>query len=335
MVRPRIVIVSPAAAADNSGNWHTAARWQHCLQPVAQAEVLQRWRGEPADALIALHARRSAASIEAFHAAHPERPIALVLTGTDVYRDIDTDASARRSLELASHLVLLQPQALQRLDAVQRAKARVIVQSAPQPPHAPPAGTRGTEPVFVAVGHLRAEKDPLTLMVAARQLGPAPGLRIVHIGTALDPALGDAARRTMAACPHYRWLGGLPQPEAQAAIAGASALVHMSRVEGGAHVVIEAVRAGVPVIASRIDGNIGLLGADYAGYFPVGDAHALAQAMQRFVHDAGWAARLRAQCAVREPQFRPEREAAAVRELVARMLSPAVSGTGKPQPLTG
>ena len=79
-------------------------------------------------------------------------------------------------------------------------------------------------------------------------------------------------------CPRYRWLGALSQAAARRAIARARALVHMSRMEGGANVVIEAVRSGVPVLASRIDGNVGLLGADYDGYFPVGDAAALARA---------------------------------------------------------
>ena len=91
-------------------------------------------------------------------------------------------------------------------------------------------------------------------------------------------------------------------------------------MEGGANVVIEAVRSRVPVLASRIDGNVGLLGADYEGYFPVGDAAALAALMRRFVADTGFAARLAAQCAVREPIFRPAAERAAVRRLVADLL---------------
>ena len=88
-------------------------------------------------------------------------------------------------------------------------------------------------------------------------------------------------------------------------------------MEGGANVVIEAVRSGVPVLASRIDGNVGLLGADYDGYFPVGDAAALAALARRFCADAAFADRLRAQCAAREPLFRPSAERRAVRALVA------------------
>src|SRR6185295_1535059 len=178
------------------------------------------------------------------------------------------------------------------------------------------------DPEFVAVGHLRAEKDPETLMRAVRLLakeGHAP--RIDHVGGALDDRLADAARATAAAHPAYRWLGGLPHGTARRAIARARALVHPSVMEGGANVVIEAVRSGVPVLASRIDGNVGLLGADYDGYFPVGDAAALAALARRFLSDAAFADRLRAQCAAREPLFLPSAERRAVRALVADLVS--------------
>jgi glycosyltransferase involved in cell wall biosynthesis len=95
----------------------------------------------------------------------------------------------------------------------------------------------------------------------------------------------------------------------------------MSRMEGGANVVIEAVRSGVPVLASRIDGNVGLLGPDYDGYFAVGDADALAALVRRFRAEAAFVAHLRAQCAAREPLFRPAAERRAVRTLVADLLA--------------
>src|SRR5690606_17615691 len=102
---------------------------------------------------------------------------------------------------------------------------------------------------------------------AARLIGPQEGIRIDHVGGALDPALGDAARATAAACPHYRWLGALPRAEVLRRLQHAHVLVHTSRMEGGANVVLEAVRCGTPVLASRIDGNVGMLGEAYAGYF--------------------------------------------------------------------
>lgn len=316
--KPRVVIVSPAAAADNNGNWHTAARWRHYLAPLADVELAQAWDGAPADLLIALHARKSADAVERFRAADPQRPVVLVLTGTDLYRDLDLDAHARHAVECASRLVVLQPAALARLDEAARAKAEVIVQSAPQQLRRDQA--RGTVD-FVAVGHLRAEKDPLTLMAAVRALPPEPPWRVIHIGAPLDAALADAARRTMAATPRYRWLGALPQPAARRWIARAAALVHPSRIEGGANVVIEALRSHVPVLASRIDGNVGLLGADHEGLFAPGDADALAGLMARLCSDVDWRARLAARSAALAPRHAPTLEAARVRQLVATTLA--------------
>ena len=315
--RPRLCIVTPALASANNGNGHTAARWQRFLAPVAATRVALAWDGEPVDVLIALHARRSADSIARFHDRHPRRPLVLVLTGTDLYRDLAEDAAARHSVECASALVVLQEAGLARLDAAARAKARVIVQSAP----ALLAEHRAGDSDFVAVGHLRDEKDPRTLMRAARLLAAGPAAAegvptIAHLGGPLDEDLARSARETMADCPAYRWLGAVGHAETRRTIARARALVHPSRMEGGANVVIEAVRSRVPVIASRIDGNVGLLGAGYEGYFDVGDAPALTALMRRFLVDRSFAARLAAQCAEREPLFRPAAERAAVRRLV-------------------
>ena len=313
---PRVRIASPAAAGANNGNAHTAARWERFLAPVAVCDVALGWNGEPIDLLIALHAGRSAQPIARFRFAHPDKPIVLVLTGTDLYRDLENDAAARHSLECASAVVVLHEGGAAALAPDVRAKTRAIPQSASAV--RAPAGT--VRAGFVACGHLRSEKDPETLMRAAAL---APECRLDHIGAALDAALGDEARRTMAACANYRWLGALAHGAARRRIAAAAALVHPSRIEGGANVVIEAVRSGVPVLASRIEGNVGLLGADYDGCFPVGDAAALAALMRRFSADPGFAARLAAQCAAREPLFRPAAERAAVRALVAGLLAPA------------
>ena len=316
MTRPRVRIVTPALAAANNGNWHTAERWQGFLSPTADTDIALDWDGEPVDALIALHARRSAESIEQFHRAYAERPLALVLTGTDLYRDLDTDLKAQHSVEFASHLVVLQQEALKHLSESVRAKARCIVQSASQ------WAAKDTVEAcdFIAVGHLRSEKDPVTLMDAARLLPPDSTITIVHIGAPLDDALAAHARLTMADCARYRWLGGLAATPTRDRIASARALIHMSRLEGGANVVIEAIRSKVPVLASRIDGNVGLLGPNYDGYFPVGNAAALAALMQRFMREPTFAATLAAQCAAREPLFSPECESAAVNGLLLDML---------------
>ncbi|MBV9891513.1 MAG: TIGR04348 family glycosyltransferase [Rhizobacter sp.] len=313
--RPRVTIVSPALAAANNGNWHTAARWQRFLAPVANVEVVAVGDEDgSADVLVALHARRAAASIARWRARRPDAPIVVVLTGTDLYRDLPADADARHSLECASRIVVLQEAAPMRLDAAARAKTHVVVQSATAL-----RVRRGERDAgFVVVGHLRDVKDPLTAMRAARLLwaDAVSSCSIVHVGAALDDKLALEAQATMAACRAYHWVGALDHAAARRTIARARALVHPSRVEGGANVVIEAVRSGVPVLASRIDGNVGLLGIGYDGYFAVADAGALAALMRRFVHDAAFAEHLRAQCALREPMFVPAVERRAVRALV-------------------
>ena len=310
--------MTPALARQNNGNWHTARRWQEFLAPVARVAVALEWQGERADALIALHARRSAESIERFHAAHPQRPLALVLTGTDLYRDIETDARAARMLDVASHLVVLNEDGPSRLNPEQRTRTRVIVQSAPRLVR---TGKSTATTDFVAVGHLRDEKDPLTMIRATLRLPRTAKARFFHIGDALDAEIAAAGREASERDPRYTWLGGLPHGEARRRIAISDALVHASRMEGGANVIIEAVRSAVPVLASRISGNIGLLGADYAGYFAVSDDAALAELMLRFIADKRFRARLGAQCAARVERFAPAAERGAVRRLVGDMLN--------------
>jgi putative glycosyltransferase (TIGR04348 family) len=322
---PQLVIVSPALRDANNGNWQTARRWQRHLAGDCHVRIVKAWPDALAAgdaAMIALHARRSAESIAAWANAHPGKGLAVVLTGTDLYRDIASDAAARRSLDLAQALVVLQECAPQALPDAVRAKAHVVFQSTT----ARKALAKSSLHVrAVMVGHLREEKSPQTLFAAARLLAGRRDIFIDHIGAALDPALGEAARATMAAVPNYRWLGGLAHEAVRRHIQRAHLLIHASRMEGGAHVVMEAVASGVPVLASRIDGNVGMLGADYAGYFPWGDAEALAALLLRCRESLAeqgddFMRRLAAQCRQRAPLFAPERERAALRRLVGDLL---------------
>jgi len=318
MPHPQILIVSPASARENNGNWQTASRWQRFLRAGYRVRIAPGWQdGDPVpDLLIALHARRSAPALAAFRAAHPHKPALLVLTGTDLYRDIHEDDSARASLGLADALVVLQPDGLAQLTAQQQARTHVIYQSAPR--LRPYRGRRGHADIAM-IGHLRPEKDPLTFMGAATRID-APAVRLLHIGAALDPGLADAARATAAATPHYRWLGALPHLPARRRLRRCHAMVIASRMEGGANVIIEAVTSGVPVLASHVGGNVGMLGEDYAGYFPAGDAGALARLIERSVEDTRFHARLRRQCAARARLFAPAAERAAVLDLVDNLL---------------
>jgi putative glycosyltransferase (TIGR04348 family) len=310
-----VVIVSPALTGANNGNWQTARRWRQMLGANHRARIVPTWPDAGADAdhvLLALHARRSAASVQAWTQAKGSRGLGLVLTGTDLYRDIGDDAQAQCSLALASQLVVLQDLGLKALPEPFRAKARVIYQSA-STRQAMPKTARFLNAVMV--GHLRQVKSPQTLFDTARLLAPESGIRISHIGEAGEPDLGELALGTVRDCPHYRWLGALPHEATRRAIQRAHVLVHTSAMEGGAHVIMEAVCSGTPVLASRVDGNVGMLGDDYEGYFEHGNAAQLASLLQR-CRAGNLLGRLRDQCALRSPLFDPQAERQAVLRLV-------------------
>jgi putative glycosyltransferase (TIGR04348 family) len=320
--KPTIYIVSPALAQANNGNWQTARRWAQFLRSRYHVDIASDWPDAAApDLLIALHARRSAAPLARFCAAYPQRPTILVLTGTDLYRDIAHDANAQASLQRAGALVVLQAAGRDALPPPLRGKSHVIYQSAASLQAAHHAQAPRHQDI-VMVGHLREEKDPRTFMQAAA-LVQAPKARLLHIGGALDPALGALAGATALAHPRYQWLGALPHAETRQRLKHAHAMVICSRMEGGANVIIEAVTSGVPVLASDISGNRGMLGDDYAGYFPTGDAAALAALIERSLDDSAFLALLREQCAARALLFSPAAEQAALRQLVDNLLYPS------------
>lgn len=313
----KIVIVTPAAAGSRHGNRHTAARWAALLRDLGhRVRVELAWDGSSADLMMALHARRSHDSARRFAAAHPERPLVLVLTGTDLYRDIRSDASARDSMRLATRLVVLQEQGFAELAPELRRKCQVVYQSAravaPQPP---------LERCFeiVVSGHLREEKDPFRAAIAAAHLPPKSRIRITHIGAAMSAEMESAARSWMAREPRYAWRGELPHGKALRVLARSRLMVISSRMEGGANVVSEALAAGVPVVASRIAGNIGMLGRRYAGYYPVGDDRTLARVLWRAENDLAFYRRLKSQCRSRRARVTPRNERNALKRLLAEL----------------
>ncbi|MDP9108690.1 MAG: TIGR04348 family glycosyltransferase [Pseudomonadota bacterium] len=339
MTASHVRIVGPASAAANNGNWQTMARWARCLRAryrvtcIDASDLTTATADPPPDLLIALHARRSAAVLADAAARWPQVPRVLVLTGTDVYHDIHHDDNACDALTQATRLVVLQAGALTQLSADLRDKAHVIHQSArslqPQMHPLPPRRLHA-----IMVGHLRAEKDPMTFLAASALLPPAQFM-FTHIGGALEAELATHARAQMQSCPHYRWLGSLPHARTRQCLKRAHVMVISSIMEGGANVIIEALTSGVPVLASDISGNRGMLGDDYAGYFAVGDASALAALLQRCRDDPVWFDLLRAQCERRSTLFSPQVEQAALLRLVDNCLHSATAPTSLPHRFPG
>ncbi|HZT62523.1 MAG TPA: selenoneine biosynthesis selenosugar synthase SenB [Burkholderiales bacterium] len=313
----KIALITPAGARSRSGNRHTAIRWAEMLRSLGHSVRVSRvWNGWAADAMIALHARRSHASIAAFRARHPEAPLVVVLTGTDLYRDIHADRDARASLDLADRLVVLQEMGKTGLPARLRPKTRVIYQSA----EVASSPRRSSGFRIAVLGHLREEKDPFRAAYALAFLRDLPELELVHLGDALSPEMAAEARRLMRLDARYRWLGNVPHGTALGWLAGSRLLVLSSRMEGGANVVCEAAAAGVPLVASRVPGNVGMLGGNYPGYYRLGDERALARQIRRATLDPRYYARLKRLTAVRRRLFRPAAERAGLRKLLAELV---------------
>ncbi|HEX9180210.1 MAG TPA: selenoneine biosynthesis selenosugar synthase SenB, partial [Burkholderiales bacterium] len=319
----KIVIVTPAKVTSRTGNRNTALRWAGFLRELGhRVRVQTEWDGGPADLMLALHARKSHASIRRFRDAFPGRALVLALTGTDLYRDIRTDPDAQWSMQVAHRMIVLQDMGLKELSPALRRKTRVIYQSAPACPRLPPL--RRSFEVCV-IGHLREEKDPFRAALALDRLPPSSRIRVTQLGRALDARSEHEARALMARNSGYVWLGEVPHGRVRQVLARSRAMVISSRMEGGANVVCEALAAGVPVIASRIPGNVGMLGRDYAGYYPLEDTAALARLMIRAETDPRFLARLAAQCRARRSLVAPAREKAGLAALL-RELFPIPAG---------
>lgn len=303
-------IATPAAAGSTAGNRITALRWAKRLRELGWAVQLgTTWQGEACDLLVGLHAAKSHASIARHAREQPGTPRVVALTGTDLYGDLD-DARARESLEVATRLVVLQPRGLEQVPARHRERARVIRQSA-----VAPSIPRAASLTACVLAHLRDVKDPLLAARAAELLPPSSAWRIVHLGAAVDDSWRE---RAAAAAAHGRWswLGPAARGDALRVLAASHVLVLASRSEGGANVVSEAIAAGVPVLSTRIDGSLGILGADYPGYFDVGDAAGLARLLERAEAEPRFLEDLRRRVIALRPLVDPARERASWRELL-------------------
>jgi len=299
----RISIVTPARPGSRNGNRHTAQRWAGFLrQSGHRVAVMVEWDGKPCDLLLALHARRSHSSILAYRKMYPAGPLAVALTGTDLYSDLPASRAARQSLELADKVIVLQEDAMRFLGPQVRKKSHVVYQSsAPSIRHAPPARFRVT-----VAGHMREVKDPLRAARALAHLDQ--DLEVLQVGDALTPQMKKEALSFAKRDPRYQWLGGRTHRQTLGWIARSHLLVVSSEMEGGANVIAEAARIGTPVLASRVSGNIGMLGRNYPGYFPLFNERKLATMIERASSDPAFYRRLRRAMATRRALFAPAAE---------------------------
>jgi len=304
----KIQVITPAPLGVKNGNSITATRWAGILRELGHRVALDHaYRGKPCDLLIALHARRSFDSIERFHETYPDRPLIVVLTGTDLYRDIHRNRYAQRSLELATRLVALQRMAYKELPKRLHSKTRIIYQSAASYAAKAPIAKNGIFKVCV-IGHLRKEKDPCRTAMAVRKLPASSRIHVLHIGRPLDEALKKRVLVEAARNRRYRWVGELPHSKTRRILARSHLMVITSLMEGSANVLSEALASSVPVIASKISGLIGTLGENYPGYFQVGRTEELTKILHKAESDSRFYKTLKQRCASLRNLVAPERE---------------------------
>ena len=132
--------------------------------------------------------------------------------------------------------------------------------------------------------------------------------------------------------PRYRWLGGRTHAQTLGWIARSHLLVVSSAMEGGANVIAEAARIGTPVLASRVSGNVGMLGRNYPGYFPLFDERALAGLIEKSIGAKGIQqatearpGRAPARCSRRRPRAARRLLEAAARKIARMKHAPRLS----------
>jgi len=314
----KISLITPAKKLSRAGNRTTAVRWARIFKELGhQVRVAVDYAQHPADLMVALHAWRSASSVEAFRERYPDHPLILALTGTDIYRFLGSDPEITlRPMDMADALVCLHDLVYQAIPQRFGDKLQVIYQSA-LPLSRPRSPSQRYFDICV-IGHLRDEKDSLRTALAARDLPASSRVRVIHLGKAHNEEWAARAREEMSRNPRYVWRGEVPGWAVRKEFVKTQLMVLSSIMEGGANVVSEAVVAGVPVIASDIPGSVGLLGEDYPGYYPLRDTAALTALLWQVETDPGFRMKLVEHCAGRAPLFSPEGERESWRNLLSR-----------------
>jgi len=161
--------------------------------------------------------------------------------------------------------------------------AVVSAPSAAESIAAPAAGST----YVLAVGRLAAQKEFGTLIEAAARWGTDARLTIVGEG----PLRAGLEARAESLGVDVDFTG--VRSDVPALLAGAAVFALPSRWEGQALILQEALRAGVPIVATRVGGNPAVAGEDAALFVPPGDAGAIAREVRRVLDDPTLAERLR------------------------------------------
>ena len=312
----RIIQVTPSAQTSKSGNRTTANRWARIFRSLGHSvSTITDYDDRSADMMVAIHAWRSARAIERFKALYPEKPLVVCLAGTDINEFIHSHPKPTlKSMELADAMVCLHDLVKEITPISLQSKLHVIFQSAK--PLIGPRRFSDRNFNICVISHLREIKDPMRTALAVRTVPNQSKIKVTHLGMAHDGRSSAKAIREMKQNPRYVWKGEVLGWQVRQELKRSHLMVISSRAEGGANVISEAVVAGVPVIASKIDGNVGLLGKNYRGYYPVGNTRELRKVILKAEKDKVFFQSLTKQCNSIKSKFTAEREQKSWAELI-------------------
>lgn len=314
-----IILITPAPPGSKAGNRATAERWKQLLeQSEHRVDVVTEYHGESCDLFIALHAWRSAEAVCQFRGTWPATPLIVVLTGTDIYQHQHLyPDQTYASMDEADALIGLHDRVARDIPERYHDKLLTLRQSADKPSV---RGCSRLEPGqfnVCVIGHLREEKDSLRAAWASRHLPESSQVIVSCAGKPHNDEWREKALTESRENPRFRWLGELDKDRISNLMAVSNLMVISSVMEGGANVVSEACRAGLPILASDISGNRGLLGKDYPGYFPAKDDFALADMLLRAESDGDFLAELKGRVTALAETFTPEVERQSLEQALA------------------
>lgn len=303
----KILICSGFPLDWQKGNSVTAKRLEKLfLNHGLDAKAVHTKRAERADALIALNGIETAELILKFTEDFPESAIHVILTGTDMHVGIHEQPQlAERVFAAASSLVVAHPECIHEIPEKWQSKIKVVYPSVEIP-----SGLQAKQfdrITFSCLGHLRPVKNSHQ-MWRAMQLVSAPDFQAFLLGAALESKDGALAEQHRDSDARFDWRADLTRPAALEFLMGSVATLNTSYLEGGANSVAEAIVLGIPVLASDIDGNRGLLGSDYAGLYPVKSDEALASLMKKIISCEDFRETLKTQLKERAGLFTADKE---------------------------
>ncbi len=316
-----IIIITPAPKGSRSGNRASANRWGAIFQKLGhKVTILTNYNGEDTDFMVALHAWRSADSIKRFSKLHPNLPLIVVLTGTDAYKFINSHRTTTiLSLRKATKIVGINNLIKNILPKNLHKKLKIIVQSAK--PNLIREPLKRTFNVCFA-GHLREEKDPKTLCKAIVNLPSTSKIKVNAYGKAHSKKWEKFAKDEMKKNTRFKWHGEVSQSKLRKKFSCSHILISSSIIEGGANVISEAIMAGLPILASKIDGNVGLLGRDYPGFFEVRNSNSLKEKLMLAETDPKFYKKLAKSCAKLKNNFKLEKEVQEWNNLLKEIAKP-------------